>query len=278
MDGRLDDFSTPALEHAVKANLLAFFRFMRRSPHVVFDEWGGLARWHSAVPYPWFNGALSRRPAAEQDEQAVEQTLAFFRKHGVGIFTWWFESHLALESWRPLLQAHGFHYDANTPGMAVDLEAVRATSASVQLEIVPVKSLEALQAWTEVFIAGYELPRTWETDLYQLMADLGLDWPMQNYIGYLDGKAVATSSLFLAAGVAGIMFVATLPEARRQGIGAALTAAPLHQARQMGYRVGILQSSEMGYKIYLHLGFERVCAVDHFYRSLEIDDNNVNAG
>jgi predicted N-acetyltransferase YhbS len=75
--------------------------------------------------------------------------------------------------------------------------------------------------------------------------------------------------LFLGAGVAGIYNVATLAEARGQGIGAALTLRPLHEAREMGYRAAVLQSSEMGYQVYQRLGFRKLCMMDHFYCKAE---------
>jgi GNAT superfamily N-acetyltransferase len=49
--------------------------------------------------------------------------------------------------------------------------------------------------------------------------------------------------------------VAALEAARGRGIGTAITLAPLLDARDRGYRVGVLQASEMGYPIYARMGF-----------------------
>jgi predicted GNAT family acetyltransferase len=56
-----------------------------------------------------------------------------------------------------------------------------------------------------------------------------------------------------------------VPEARGKGIGATMTLKPLQEARSMGYGVGILQSSEMGYPVYKRLGFKHLCQIENFY-------------
>jgi GNAT superfamily N-acetyltransferase len=79
------------------------------------------------------------------------------------------------------------------------------------------------------------------------------------YLGFLAGRRVATSALVPAGGLAGVYAVSTLPEARGRGIGAAMTAFPLLEARARGYRVGALQATAMGLSVYRRLGFREVC-------------------
>lgn len=272
MSDILTDLSTPALIHAVKANLLEFFHHLKQSSHTNFAADEKFARWHTRLPHPWFNGVSAAQPPAPEDDAFIADTITYFGSCGVSPFTWWIAPAVPFAPWEEVLQRHGFHVDRDTPGMALDLECLppdRPTPPT--LRIVPVDNLDQLETWTQVFIAGYELPLAWAADFYDLAAGLGLDWPIRNYLGYLDGEPVATAALFLGAGVAGVFDVATVPRARGHGLGAALTYAPLIDAKSLGYRVGVLQSSEMGYHVYRRLGFEKVCDMDHFYRATDLD-------
>ena len=49
--------------------------------------------------------------------------------------------------------------------------------------------------------------------------------------------------------------MATLPEERKKGLAAHATAEPLRIARELGYRVGVLQASAEGQPVYHRLGF-----------------------
>ena len=74
----------------------------------------------------------------------------------------------------------------------------------------------------------------------------------------LDGRPVATALVLHGGEVASIFAVATVPDARGRGAGSAATLAAMHDARRRGARIAVLESSEMGYSIYVRLGFREV--------------------
>ena len=113
---------------------------------------------------------------------------------------------------------------------------------------------------------GFEVPPSYDFFLdgwHNLLRHVDPETTLA-YTGWMNDKPVATSLLFLSAGVAGIYSVATIPEARRKGIGALITQYPLLQARSMGYQIGILQSSEMGLSVYRSLGFKEYCKISMY--------------
>jgi ribosomal protein S18 acetylase RimI-like enzyme len=196
----------------------------------------------------------------------VQEAIAYFSAQWVTGFILWPAVDVNAAAWKADLAAQGFHYDANTPGMAVELARLPdSTPHAAGLVIRPVEDLATLRLWTRIHAAGFGMPPSTTGPIYDLLASLGADRPLRFYLGYLDGQPVAISTLFLESDVAGIYDVATLPEARRKGIGAAMTLAPLLAMREAGCRVGILQSSAMGYYVYLRLGFVTVCKMEHFF-------------
>lgn len=141
--------------------------------------------------------------------------------------------------------------------MAADLMALPEDLPSPdRLEIVPVENGETLQQWIHIASIGFDVPEEYEEVWYDFFVEAVFDLPFRSYLALLNGQPVATSQMFLSAGVAGIYNVTCIPEARGQGIGAAITLAPALAARGMGYRIGILQASDLGARVYRRLGFQ----------------------
>jgi GNAT superfamily N-acetyltransferase len=266
MSGFLADMTRPACTRAVKLNLSALFDLLGRAEQTEMERTPVWTRWRTTIPHPWFNGVLVQQPVDAIEPEMAMQTVKYFRSHVAGNFTWWLDPDLDHASWAAYLAANGFHRADDTPGMALDLQGIPPQRPALAgCKIQAVESDAALAIWVRVFVAGYQLPGEWAAPFLDLLRGIGLAWPVRHYLGFWHGKPVATSTLFGAAGVGGIHFVATLPEARGWGIGALMTMQPLYDARAMGYRIGALQSSEMGYSIYRRLGFEHICQMEHFY-------------
>ena len=264
------DVSDEALVTAIRANLCDFFRYLGKSTPDTYHQAGTFRRWHTPLAHPWFNGVLSSAPAKEKDDIFIEESIQYFRAKNINIFTWWMDPHLTRSDWEPALSKHGFHFSDDTPGMAIDLQTLDESKGKVDgLEIRAVDDEESLRTWVKVFTPGYGLPAAWEDAIFDLWLKLGMDLPLRNYLGFLNGEPVSTSCLFIGGDVAGIYSVATLPHARGKGIGAALTMRPLLDVRKMGHRIGVLQSSDMGYNIYKRLGFRHMCQIENFYLRME---------
>lgn len=266
----MTDLSDSALIHATRANLCDFFRHLARGNKSGYHENERFIRWRTPVPHPWFNGVLAKFPPTPADESFIEESIAHFRSHQVGIYTFWMDPPQTRADWDSALKKHGFGYSDSTPGMAMDLNTLDESASRVAgLEFKIADDDKSAWTWVEVFTQGYGLPLGQEPSIFETWGNMGRDIPLRNYIGYMDGKPVATSCLFLGGGAAGIYSVSTLPEFRGKGIGAAMTVKPLFDAREMGYRIGTLQSSEMGFNIYKRLGFRHLCQIENFYRQAQ---------
>ena len=162
------------------------------------------------------------------------------------------------------LEGHGFVSEGQMPGMAVDLANLNENLPMPgSLTVQRVTDDGTLKRWSQVCTAGFEMPDFVADAFYDFMRYVDPDTTLA-YLGWWNGQPVATSLLMLAAGVAGIYNVATIPEARRQGIGAVMTASSLREARDREYKVGILQASEMGVDVYRSLGFQEYCKIGQY--------------
>jgi len=262
------DTSNEALVTATRANMSDLFRLVSRAFPEEHLENSKFTRWWTPLPHPWFNGVLSKKPYEESDDSFIEEAIQYFFNKGVHTFTWWVDPPIHTSDWKGALSKHGFGFDNDTPGMALDLQNLNESIGTVDgLEVRTVADKESMRTWARIFTIGYGLPPTWEDIVHDIWIRLGFDYPMKSYLGYLNDKPVATSCLHYGGGAAGIYSVATLPEARGRGIGAMLTLQPLQEARDLGYRIGTLQSSSMGFNIYKRLGFKHLCQVEDFYIS-----------
>ncbi len=258
----LEDFSNSSLLKAMEENVhQSWIRFGHGLGAEVHEEPEVL--WFlSRLPFHLANGIVQ----THFPESAVEERLKQFTAYHVPI-AWLVSPSTQPASLGTCLEQQGWMRE-DAPGMALDLQFLdESLSLPSQLTITRVSDEEQLNIWLRVMTVGLEIPEEGLNLLLDVVAKRGMpeDPTIHYYLGMLDDRPVATSLLYFGGGVAGIYNVATLPEVRRQGIGGALTVAPLSHARTLGYRIGVLQASPMGLNLYRRLGFREYCTFQAYF-------------
>jgi GNAT superfamily N-acetyltransferase len=257
----LQDLSAPALVKAIEENQFEGYQIFRHWPRAEVHDDPDMLWTITDIPNSMFNNVFRAQLAPDNVDAAIEAVIARCRSRNVPVF-WHVGPLTKPANLGKYLQVHGFTLGGESPGMAVDLLALNeGLPAPPGLAVEQVADVETLKLFCHVFKVGFGWPDFVEDAWLDLFASVGLgaQSPMRHYLGRLKGEPVATMSLFLGTGVAGIYCVATVPDARRQGIGTAMTLAVLREARALGYRVSILESSEMGFSVYHKVGFRKYC-------------------
>lgn len=272
MPAIITDTSPASMARCIEGNMVACFAELAGARNGVHED-DGITSVVTGLPISDFNGVFRTQlpaglPPAELDAR-VAATLRYLDGCGVP-FAW----HVFPSS-RPgdlpdHLRAHGFHLASTSPGMAADLQALNEGEPTPEgLAIEPVRDMAGLRTWLRTGFAGFGLPTELEDPFAALVEhfDLSAASSTQLYTAWLGGQPVATSLVLMAEGVAGLYNISTLADHRGKGIGAAMTLAPLREARERGYRIGILEASKMGFPVYQRLGFRQYIAIEHYERA-----------
>jgi ribosomal protein S18 acetylase RimI-like enzyme len=85
--------------------------------------------------------------------------------------------------------------------------------------------------------------------------------PMSFFVGYENGKAQSTSSVFCQSNLASVFDVIVLPEMRGKGIGKWMTGQAMKHAKEKGIDTCVLTATNDAKYLYEKLGFELIKAM-----------------
>jgi ribosomal protein S18 acetylase RimI-like enzyme len=218
----------------------------------------------------WNNVAHLNVTPGEADNK-IEEAISHYRPYRRP-FIWYVTPSTRPRDLVGRLESHGFTHFSDDPGMAIELEELRDIPPMPSgFSVEYVEDEDALRSFFDIWITGYEYPAFIKEPFIKLYTEIGFseDRPDRMYLGYLEGKPVATSMTYCEGDTAGVWWVAVLPEARRRGIGTVMTVKPLLEARSQGLRYGILISSQMGYSSYRRLGFQEYTKLRYWLHGSE---------
>jgi len=264
------DVSPETLYTASYEHFRAYELYCAQAPNGERHLTSELAWGISGVISPYMNSVVKTQLNPETDvDEIIDSVISHARQRSVPM-GWFLLPGTKPSNLNIKLEAHGFKYDEDTPGMSVDLELLSDQPLiHDNLKIVEVLDLPTLEQWINVWGDSYNASDIKRKSRFNFRVSQGLDSnsPYRSYLAYLKDQPVATSELFLGAGVSAVVWVGTIPSARRQGIGAAITLAPLLEARRLGYRIGSVTASPIGLPVYQRLGFKEYCRIPVYYWS-----------
>lgn len=238
----------------------------RRLPMMTVMEDTSFLAIDCGLPSDTFNVIVVRSPSAP--ERAIGTGIEHFRAKRLPVALWYWEDSVNPQGIEPLL-AYGLELTETHVAMAADVTVAGFSAPAPRgLTIQPVTRADELRQYGAVIAALFGA----RDEGHQVMTYFNLlsRYPvnqfsaLRSYIGTYKGEVVATGSLFVGQDTTGIYDIVTRDEYRRQGIGSAMFAHLIEEARQFRHRYAVLQASPDGIGIYRKAGFQPVGMVHTF--------------
>ncbi len=207
-------------------------------------------RVRTPIPFAYLNAVVCRDlPTGAALDALIAETRADYAAHG-SPHSWYVTPFTTPADAGEMLAASGLVRQEQA-NMAIELTALPETApVPADCTIEEVYGAARFDEWGRTYVTGLGMPPAMAA---------GALATLRRYLARLGGAPVASATLFMGGGAAGIYNVATLPEARGRGIATAVTLAALREAEAQGETVGVLHASEMAYSVYRRMGFVECC-------------------
>lgn len=203
----------------------------------------------TGIQAAFFNGVFPTGPV-DDPERVVGEAIEFMAARAVPWLLWVREGidDALLDAGRRagLVDAGG------PPAMGLpEIPTIPPPPDGLRIEIVDDDA--GLETFRDLGARGFEMPR--EIIDVVVTESMLADPSMVLVVGRVDGVPVSCAIVVVTETTAGVYNVATPPEHRRRGYGAALTWAAVDQGARLGCDHSVLQASELGAPVYRQMGY-----------------------
>lgn len=236
---------------------LTYFAKYTHALQLVFEP--DVTAIRSSIPSDAFNFVLSAEFTEDNVRKRIYQVVGHFSYP-----IWWsvapWDTPSSLEH---ALQEQGFKLKDTTTGMYRYLDALPEIESPLMIERVLTE--KQLKDYASIIEEIEQCPNLYSL-LYSTLPPLLYQEraPYEMYVGYLDGRPIATCAAVFHANVLGIYYLSTLPAYRKKGAATALMIHLLRRAQLKGYCLATLQSSQQALSLYQTLGFTSCCQFKEF--------------
>ena len=232
---------------------------------LIYQEKGIIAVVNPQIPLIFINTVLQTELAIQDVNQTIELIISKYQDHNLE-FCWSITPFTKPGNFEEYLKKYEFKEVGKVPHMGLihsefDKNKLELELEETDLEIRKI-GIEDLEAYMDPLSVGFGISeneqlmigfKKFVTDLLEFIPK---NSPSGLFLGYVDDKPVTTSMGYISAGVMGIYNIATIPEYRKRGYGRLMTADLIIKSINAELRGSILQSSDMGKRVYEKLGFE----------------------
>lgn len=223
----------------------------------------------TGIPHPLLNLVLRAQFPIKESTHLIRSLINQFAERRLP-FSWWVDRHSTPYKLGEQLQANGLSKLGVFPGMGLFLKDLEISSFYPKnFKIEPVNTPEKMQLWGSVMQNTFHLPDSIRESYVAIYNKKGFGpgQPFDHFLGSVDGKPIASSTLFIYEDIAGIYNLTVLPDSRGHGYATAMIMNLLFQAQLRQCRLSVLQSSSMMVNVYKRLGFFKLMEWQVYFSS-----------
>ncbi len=243
----------------IEKNLFEQIRFYGSSRRARLIDNKNIIKFLSHIPLPFFNCVIFYDFDPKDLEKQIKNFIKFGRSKKTSLLC------LMSPSSKPhsigaLLEENSFKYDDHMISMAIEIPDIKNDLKYIDgFEIEIVDNRKKLEKWVRTCLKGFDENDKNFSSIYEFERSLGYGktQPWVRFTGIVDGEAIATSAIFMGSEAAGLDNITTVPDWRKKGAGASMATSALKFSQSLGYNIGVLQASDMGYNLYCKLGFKK---------------------